>query len=205
MSTKSENQDTIIEIPGIDCAQGIRNSGGPALYQIILENVYNVIDSECALIEEYINTNQIDLFTLRVHSLKTTCRMIGAKSLSEDFYTLEKLGDAKSIEEIKDLTPDVIVKFKELKAHLEPYAETNDNIEGKEFNKDDALTLLKKLIDTCIDFDADSCEKYISEIKSYSWPAEYQEDIKKLSSLVNDFEYYDAGSLAEKINSDLQQ
>ncbi len=204
MSTNNENQDANIEIPGVDCEQGIRNSGGPALYQIILGNVYNVIDSEGDLIEEYMNTEQIELFTLRVHSLKTTCRMIGATSLSEDFYTLEKLGDAKNLEEIKAFTPKVINKFKELKPHLEPYVEADDSVGGKEFNKDDALTLLGKLIDACNDFDADNCEKYIGEIEAYAWPNEYSEDIKKLSSLVNDFEYYDAGELAEKINSNLQ-
>ena len=107
-----------VNIPGIDTGKGIINSGSLELYKDLLNDVYRLIDEKCALVESYLNGNDIQNYTVQVHSLKSTCRMIGAMDLGEEFFTLEKLGKENNSEQIKLLTPDVLNSFRSLKPSM---------------------------------------------------------------------------------------
>ena len=47
-------------------------------------------------------------YTIMVHALKSTARMIGAMELSEKFYRLEQLGNAEDEKTLALETPDVL-------------------------------------------------------------------------------------------------
>ena len=116
-----------INIPGIDVETGIKNSGSLEFLQEILGDVYHLMDEKVDLVEFYLSQGNIKDYTVMVHSLKTTCRMIGAVDLGEDFFTLEKLGKEENIPQINALTPNVLNAFKALKPYLEPFATQNDD------------------------------------------------------------------------------
>lgn len=86
-----------IHIPGIDVEIGIQNTGSEELLEELLGDVYKLMDEKTNQVEKSLTQGNIKNFTTEVHSLKTTCRIIGAVDLGEDFYTLEKLGKAEDI------------------------------------------------------------------------------------------------------------
>ncbi len=112
-----------VNIPGIDVETGIKNSGSLEFLMEILGDVYHLMDEKVDLVESYLAQGNIKDYTVMVHSLKTTCRMIGAVDLGEDFFTLEKLGKEENIPQINAHTPDVLKAFMALKPYLKPYAE----------------------------------------------------------------------------------
>ncbi len=187
-----------INIPGIDTGKGIINSGSLELYKDLLNDVYRLIDEKCALVESYLNGNDIQNYTVQVHSLKSTCRMIGAMDLGEEFFTLEKLGKENNTEQIRLLTPDVLNSFRSLKPYLEPYAVKADGAR-KVFDKDAVSELLRTLIAAIDDFNLDTAEKTVNLLTGYDYNPELGKDIEALGRLVSNIDYEEAKDLARLI------
>ena len=191
-----EEEDESITIPGIDTKKGITNLGDIDIYKEFLGHIFNIIDDKITYIENCISSRDIESFTLMVHSLKTTCRMIGAAELAEGFYTLERLGDDNDLEKIKSAAPGVLSEFGRLKTYLEPFASETEDTFKKVYDEDELLNSLKELINAAEEFDAESCDKCISRIKASGWDGGLDNDIQRLVGLVADFEYYEVQETA---------
>ncbi len=199
----SGNDASRIDIPGIDTAKGIKNSGGPSVFIELLGDVHELIDEKCRLIEKHLGNGDTKAFTTQVHALKTTCRMIGAMDLAEEFYSLEKLGNSEDTEKIKELAPGVLETFKALKPHLEPYARLSSEAD-KEFNRDEVVSTLRKLSVSIKDFELSAADKLMTEAASYKYPDELDKEIDSLKKLVSDIDFVEAKALIDDIISKLE-
>ena len=97
--------NTELRIDGLDTAEGIRNCGSETLFLNLLGDFYKLIDVKSEKIEEYLSTGQFREYTIEVHGLKNTARMIGALELSDLFSQMEHFGNAKAYGEIRQRTP----------------------------------------------------------------------------------------------------
>ncbi len=191
-----------INIPGIDIDKAIKNSGSMELFTELLGDVYKLMDEKINLVETYLKDKDIQNFTIQVHSLKTTCRMIGAIDLGEDFFTLEKLGKENNLEQIEKFTPDVLNTFRSLKPYLEPFA-SNKAGAKKEFDKDAVSNILNKLVSAIDDFDLGSAEEAIKTLSSYGCNEELTNKFQDLDKLVSNLDYDEAKELSKQILSKL--
>ncbi len=189
-----------IHIPGIDNEKGILNSGTEAVFTELLGDVYEIIDDKCDLIENYLKNNEIRDFTTQVHALKTTCRMMGAMELSEDFFTLEKLGKENNLEQIEKLAPDVLNAFRSLKPHLEPFVKKDDSPKS-DYDKDEVMSALKLLVTAIEDFDLTTGEEAMKRLTSYDYGSHLKEKMTSLNKLVSNLDYDEAKELIEQILS----
>ena len=187
-----------INIPGIDSEKGIANSGSEAVYADLLGDVYKIIDEKIALIESYLQAKEIKNFTTQVHALKTTCRMMGATDLGEDFFTLEKLGKENNLEQIEKFTPDVLNAFNSLKPYLEPFAPKDDSPKS-DFDKESVSMALKALTTAIDDFDLGSAEESMKKLKAFSYGDDLSDKIKSLDDLVSNLDYDEAKELSSQI------
>jgi HPt (histidine-containing phosphotransfer) domain-containing protein len=191
-----------INIPGIDVEKAIKNAGSEELFLELLGDVYKLMDDKVASVESNLASGNISNYTVEVHSLKTTCRMIGAMELGEDFFTLEKLGNDNDVEQIKMLTPGVLDKLKGLKPYLEPFA-LNNGEPHKSFDKETLSSVLNKLITAVSDFDLGSAEDATKQLLSYKCDDALSTQIKDLDKLVSNLDYDEAKELALKIINSL--
>lgn len=180
-----------INIPGINTEKAIKNSGSEELFIELLSDVYKLMNDKISLIETCLKDKDIQNYTIQVHSLKTTCRMIGAMDLGEDFFTLEKLGKENNLEQIAKLTPDVLRSFKSLKPYLEPFALKISEAE-KAFDKDAITDILHELIAAIDDFDLGVCEKAINKLLSYNCNEELSCKLNTLDKLITNLDYDEA-------------
>ena len=192
-----------INIPGIDIENAIKNSGSEELFTELLGDVYKLMDEKIDLVESYLANKDITNYTIQVHSLKTTCRMIGAMDLGEDFFTLEKLGKENNLEQIEKLTPEVLNSFKALKPFLAPFA-AKEAGEKISFNKDDFSAGIGKLISAIDDFDLGTAEEAIKQLFSYDCDKELTDTLDTLDKLVTNLDYDEAKALAKQILDSLQ-
>ena len=191
-----------INIPGIDVEKAIKNAGSEELFLELLGDVYKLMDDKVASVESNLASGNISNYTVEVHSLKTTCRMIGAMELGEDFFTLEKLGKDNDVEQIKMLTPGVLDTFKGLKPYLEPFA-LNSLRPKKSFDKEALSNILNKLIAAVNDFDLGSAEDAAKQLLSYKCDEALSTQIKDLDKLVSNLNFDEAKALALQILSSL--
>ena len=191
-----------INIPGIDVEKAIKNAGSEELFIELLGDVYKLMDDKIASVKSNLASNNISNYTVEVHSLKTTCRMIGAMELGEDFFMLEKLGKDNDLEQIIALTPGVLDTFKGLKPYLEPFA-LNSLVPQKSFDKEALSNNLNMLITAVNDFDLVRAEDAAKQLLSYKCDETLSTQIKDLDKLVSNLDYDEAKALAIEIKSTL--
>ncbi len=93
------------DLPGIDIAEGIKNSGSADMFREFLGDYYRLIDMKAQKIRDCLTDGLIKDYTIEVHALKSTSRTIGAMELGDKFYRLEQLGDENNVDAINAETP----------------------------------------------------------------------------------------------------
>ena len=187
-----------INIPGIDTEKAIKNSGSEQLLQSLLGDVYNLIDEKSALAETYLREQDIANYTILVHALKTTCRMIGATDLGESFFTLEKLGKEQQIAQIEQLSPSVFASLRSLKPYLEPFAAKSDTGSAA-FDRQTVSELLHQLLEAIDDFDLGEAEETVGKLRSFTYEPALADRMESLDRLVANLDYEEAKALCEQI------
>ncbi len=191
---------------GVNIADGMRNCGGAEIYMDAARNFYDAIEEKSADIEQFAATADWVNYTVLVHALKSSARLIGAGELSALAASLEaagdkaKSGEADGISEIAEKTPLLLEQYRAYKPKLAPLFEEftgggNASSQGQdnkpqlpEISTDefmDAISALKEVVSA---FDFGSADMIMDELSGYSIPADYADkfaEIKKAVKIVD--------------------
>ncbi len=181
---KVENNLPVIE--GVDSSEGVKYSGSKKRWMEMLSDFYHIIDFKKKKIEDDMEAGDISSYTVEVHALKNTARLIGAMELSDEFYELEQLGDAKDTAKIHEKTPGVLAHFESYKPILKPYAFAEEEQKRDVVSKEEIIAVLKEIRDAIDGFDLDGADEGMEKLNTYEVPEEYKDRVKKLRALVAD-------------------
>ena len=172
-------------IEGVDIIEGIKNSGSEKLFYELLGDFYKLIDIKSSKMEKCLADNMIKDYTIEVHALKNTARMIGAMKLSEMSYELEQLGNANDIEQIKSKSPEHIELYRSYKDKLKEYGEKEVK-ESKSVSYDDIKNVLMRIHDAMDSFDLDGADMAMEELEAYELPDNLKDMCQELGAYVAD-------------------
>ena len=99
---------------GLDTEEGLKTNGSMEDYIEALQIFPASIEAKSKEIQDYLDNKEYDKYTVKVHSLKTMSRMIGATGLSELARKLEFAGKDDDIDTIISDTPALMKKYSEL-------------------------------------------------------------------------------------------
>lgn len=193
----------ILEIEGLNVAAGIENSGTKELFISLLGDFYKLIDQKATKIEKCLADGMIRDYTIEVHALKNTARMIGALELSEKFYQLEQLGNANEQKVLEEETPDVLTLYRSYKPILEPYGRMQEQ-DKQEVPVEDMIHRLEQLRDAIDSFDLDGADEAMHAIEGYAFPENCQSRIEELSAYVADVAMEEVMNLTEQLMEELK-
>ena len=199
----TEEEDLPV-IEGLDIAEGIKNCGTQKLFLSLLGDFYKLIDPKSAKLEQCLKDGMIRDYTIEVHALKNTARMIGAMELSGLFYEMEQLGNAGEEEKIRERTPAVLDLYKSYKPILAEYAKEEDGNKEKASPAVMRETLMR-LHDAMDTFDLDEADNALKELKRYELPDNLQPMLEQLDVLVADVAMEDAMNLAKLMCDKLEE
>lgn len=194
---KAETENTELPvIADLDVAEAVRLLGSVKLFWKVLENYYRDIDKRSKIIRGYYEEKNWDLYTIEVHSLKSTSRQIGAMALAEQAAELERAGKNNDIEKIIAGTEDLLKVYESYKSVFAPYFK---NIEkekntsaGPLFEGKTREEYLAKLREATENLDFDTIEQAIAEMNTYSYS---DDDKKKYEVLKEAFDNVDFDAL----------
>ncbi len=192
----SEQDLPVIE--GLDVAEGIKNSGSLQLFTNLLGDFYKLIDLKSTKIEKCLADGMIRDYTIEVHALKNTARMIGALELSELFYKMEQCGNAEDLETITRENPAIMELYKSYKRILEPYGKANEQ-DKKEVPKKEIIEALDKINTAMDSFDLDSADAALAELEEYRIPEELSSYMEELRAYVADVAMEDVMNTGKKM------
>lgn len=186
------------EIEGLDVDAGIQLCGSPALFLKCLVIFYKIIDKNSTKIQKFLDDGLIRDYTIEVHALKNSARMIGARELSEDFKELEQMGNDDDIEGLTAKTPGVLELYRSYKAILKPFAES-DKENSYIPTKEEVIDKLQQIKDAMDAFDMDGADEAMGKLREYALPGGLGDKILELDALVSDFAMEDVIELSEEL------
>lgn len=193
-----ETSDAGSGLSGIDKAEGIRCCGSEKLWRELLGDFYKLIDTKAKKIEECVEEKLIRDYTIEVHALKNTARMIGDKELSEWFHRMEDCGNAGDIETIERETPGLLAAYRAYKPVLEPFArQQNEALESR--TPEELAEILRRLHDAADTFDLDAADAAMKELERCRMPEALQEGFEKLRACVADVALMEVLELTDEL------
>ena len=179
------------EVDGISISDGLRYCGSIKDFQRFLEAFYLDIDGRAAELDASYRRGDISYFTIKVHALKSTARVIGAVQLSEMALTLELAGKAGDISLIDEKIEDCLILLKSYKGRLNKYMlEVQKQREDKKVISEDelgeAFAALREIVPT---LDVDAVEMILEELDHYQLPEEAQQEVDEINRLLRQFDW----------------
>ncbi|MBQ7559387.1 MAG: Hpt domain-containing protein, partial [Synergistaceae bacterium] len=165
---------------GLDYVEAIKNCANEAILSKTLQQFYNSIQNNLNDIKKFESEGDIKNYTIKVHALKSSARLIGASELSSQAMYLEDCGNNNDVDSIKDLTPDLLANYESYVAKLSPLYKQNENAELIPIEKlYEAYEAIKEFASM---FDSDSIDGIISMLREYRIPDDEAEKFNIIAS-----------------------
>ena len=171
---KQENTslpEWLTSIKEIDTEAGLTNCGGVDGYMYVIGVYVESLDLNYSQIENFFNEEDWKNYTIKVHALKSSSRIIGAMQLSEEAKELEALGDNWDIDAIKEKNPALLSHYRDLgeklRAGVSPESDESDKPEISDDELEEAFSSMAEIAGT---YDYDSMKFMLDSLMSYRLP-----------------------------------
>ena len=192
--TLPEDMKWLYNVDGINVEDGIKNSGGVSSFVNSVKLFVDTMEDSSKVIRTAYEENDIRLYTIKVHALKSSARIIGATSLSKLAEKLEDAGNKQDMEFIDSNAQallDEYLAFGEKFAPIKAPADDAGKEDIPEAELKDAYEALRELIPQ---MDYDSVEMVIDNLRAYKLP---EEDDRKISEIEKKMKVLDWDGMAE--------
>ncbi len=174
----------LTRLRGIDLTAALQNCGSIEVLTDVVKQFRTGIPSKAADISSFAESGDIRNFTVAVHALKSTARLVGALELSSRAAYLEECGDRGDLAEIREKTPQLLDLYRSYTDRLSAAEEEADNsdlplIEVGEL--EGALSDMKELLDA---YDFDTADGIMNMLSGYRIPDEYKDKYAKIKELM---------------------
>jgi signal transduction histidine kinase/CheY-like chemotaxis protein/HPt (histidine-containing phosphotransfer) domain-containing protein len=192
LETMPEELGWIYETEGITVEEGIKNSGGISSYVFSLKLFLETIDGNAKVIRDAYEAGDIRLYTIKVHALKSSARIIGAMGFSELCAKLEDAGNRQDKDFITAYNDELLKEYYEYKEKLQRLDENSSDVSAedkKEISEDELKDAYGALNDMIPQMDYDAVEYILNDLKAYALPKEDAEIIAELGKKLKVFDW----------------
>lgn len=170
------------EILDVNTEVGISFSGSPKLYISVVEKFVESGHSRADIIEQYFEQQDIDNYTIQVHALKSSARVVGDDKLSKLAEKMEMAGKAGDLKTIDENTATLLKMYRELVEDMTNVVVSDDDLE--EIDRDSLRDAVEGLMVTVEAFDFDGADSVMEQLKKYRMPADFESTYAKLKILM---------------------
>jgi CheY-like chemotaxis protein/HPt (histidine-containing phosphotransfer) domain-containing protein/anti-sigma regulatory factor (Ser/Thr protein kinase) len=168
---------------GIELDTALQNCGSKEVLLQVIEEFALGIEKKANAIEEYEKAKDYKNYTVLVHALKSSARLIGATKLSEMAAELESLGNEEKEAEIKEKTPKLLEVYRGYREHLaaalpkevSPEEDTRELLSEEMWQE--VMQGLKEFLEA---FDFDSADSAFAMLSDYRIPEAHKERYMQL-------------------------
>ena len=186
-----EKLDIISESGKIDIDAGIKNSGSVQAYLPLLKVFYDSIGDKAGELERFYDENDFGNYTIKVHALKSSARIIGAADLGEKAFNLETAGKEGNIAYILDKHRELITEYRSFEDILKPVFAADEDAEASkpEANSEFMYEVYEGIRSAAETMDCDTIECIFDEMSEYRIPKSDAKLISDIKSAFSNFDY----------------
>ncbi len=177
---ESDKYAFLYDLKGIDFSEGVKNCGNRSAYLETIQTFYDTLEEKADELETAYNKEDWEFYTIKVHALKSSARIVGAKKLSELALSLEDAGKSGNIDFIKENTGTLLRMYREYLIILSGLSNDEEESTKEKVPNDmleDAYAAFKEF---AASMDYDSSEMVLDSLKEYSLPKEDAIRFKKI-------------------------
>jgi signal transduction histidine kinase/HPt (histidine-containing phosphotransfer) domain-containing protein len=194
----------LVKCRGLDLAAAKETTGSYANLASAVRDFCGQIPAKAALIEKYAAEGDIESYTIEVHGLKSSARMIGAKELGEQAAYLEACGHKKELEEIARKTPALMERYRSYLQKLRPAVDDGGVRGGGAFvSAPILLDELSRLREALKEYDIDAADKWASAAERYEVPQKVRPLLDKVLDAVRAVDYIGAIRCIDELTDSL--
>ncbi|MDC7302135.1 hybrid sensor histidine kinase/response regulator [Agathobacter ruminis] len=184
-----EDKMWLYQVDGIDVEEGIKNSGGISGYLFSLDLFLDTIDENAKVIRDAFDQQNYRLYTIKVHALKSSARIIGAQNLSHMAEALEAAGNRQDVDYIIENTGLLLDDYLEYKDKLQDIKkktiqEDLEPIDPAEL--EDAYQALAEMIDM---MDYDAVEMILEQLSHNALPEDDRAFMDTIAQLLKKLDW----------------
>ena len=197
VSDVNEEEDVVIpdflrKIDGLDINVGIMHCGNQRSYIDTLKTYIDNAKDNTEEIEKYWKARDIKNTSVKIHSLKSASRVIGAVDLGDFAARLEEAGEAGDIGALENEIQALLTDYRHLVKELEPIGEINKDKPAYELpliSEKEMQDAFEALSETCSSYDYDKVGNIMKELEKYSFPETETARYEAIKKAVNNFDY----------------
>lgn len=176
----------------IDAEAAVKNSGSEEAFKAVLKIFYDSIAEKHVELENSYQTEDWENYTIKIHALKSSARLVGALELGENAQFLETAGKENNIGYIREHHASVMEDYLHFREELSIVFADEDS-EGAD-SKPVADSFLMESIyeglrEAAADMDCDRIEDIMSEIREYEIPSAEKEVFEKICEKIDLLDY----------------
>ena len=176
----------------IDVKTGIKNSEGVDAYLSLLKVFYESMNEVSEELERFYSEDDLKEYTIRIHSLKSSARIIGADDLGDEAQRLEDAGKKEDRIYIRDHHDSFMKKYRQLE---EPLSFIAGGIEKKDVRDEADLSLIestyKEIKKAAEAMDINELDEIFRRMDSYVIPKSEADKWDQIRSAYDRFDYSD--------------
>jgi len=178
---------------GIDVQAAMKYSESYSDLMEIISDFNGLIDMKSAQIEDYAASGDTGAYTVEVHALKSSSRLIGALELSKLAERLEQAGRENDAGTISSLTPQLLALYRSYKDGLRPAEEALESgRQTVEISPEELRGQLEALRGMLRDFDLDGAEAWSDTAACYRLGESEDEALRAIRTDIQMIDYLGA-------------
>ena len=162
--------------------------------QALIKIFVSTIDESAKKLDEFKEKSDIKNYTIKVHGLKSTARLIGEMSISKKAEALEKAGNAGDWDYIETHHKELIDEYLSIRNTYEGQKSAKKPLDESDLK--DALYSIIEMANVC---DFTSTEMVLNTLADYEIPNELDEKLKEIRALLDKLDYEAVASLATQM------
>lgn len=201
-------QESLPMIEGIDWEYARLHLSNSNAILTTLETVYNAIDMDvdelASYYERLIANNEdkeaVDLFRIKVHSMKSTATLLGFLPIAGTAATLEYAARDGELQKVIQITPYFIEDYRAFKQKISIVIGQKDDGDKLEItDKQEVIDCIKLVIDNIVAFDVHGADSALEKVKSYKYNNDIDCQLSKLSGAVSNLDVDKVEELGNEI------
>ncbi len=195
-----KSKQWIYEIDSIDVEEGVKNNGSIAVFLSSLQLFWETIDGNERILKKALADEDIMLYKVKVHALKTSCRIIGDLKLSKQCELLEDAANQMDLTYIKENHRAMMEDYLTYKEKLFRIMEEEESEEDQrpEISEEELLDAYDALREVIPMMDYDSVEMILEQLKDYKLPKEEADRVFNLGRMLKSFQWDEMEELMKR-------
>lgn len=174
----------------MDVEKGLKNSGNSGSYLALLKIFYESIEENEAELNRLFREEDLRNYTIKVHALKSSARIIGAVDLGEKAQSLENAGKSGDKDYIAREHEAFLASYHALLSPLSRlFRKDEEGRSRPEAERELMESVYEEVLSAALDWDCERLDSIFAEMEDYRIPEEDEDLYEKLRDATEKYEY----------------